>query len=284
MQDILKHRFLNVITMITIALSILIASAFVLFFVNANGVIDSWKKGMRIMAYLKPGVSDKNIRDLEHQLKAMPEIQTSIFIPKNKALSELREQLRQQSSLIDDLRENPLPDAFEIRVAPRYQAVGDMEDIATKINSFSAVEEVEYAQRWLGQFTNVVTLFKLAGYALIALFCFAALFIVANTLRLILYSRRQEIEVMRLIGATDIFIKVPFYVQGLIQGALGGIGGLFILFVAFTFITSNIEQGLITGLSGVQFLSPFLSMVILFCSMVIGWLGCFISLKQFLNS
>jgi cell division transport system permease protein len=89
---------------------------------------------------------------------------------------------------------------------------------------------------------------------------------------------------MRLIGATDIFIKVPFYVQGLIQGALGGIGGLFILFAAFTFITSNFEQGLITGLSGFQFLSPFLSMAILSCSMVIGWLGCFISLKQFLKS
>ncbi len=284
LKDILNHRFLNTITIITIALSILIASAFVLFFVNAGDVIDSWKKGIRIMAYLKPGVSDKAILNVEQRLHAMPGVQASTFVPKDHALSQLKEQMRRQSSLFDNLRENPLPDAFEIRVALSYQSVAVMEDIATTIESFSAVDEVEYGQRWLGQFTNVMNLFKLAGYALIVLFCIAALFIVANTIRLILYSRREEIEVMRLVGATDRFIKIPFYVQGLIQGALGGIGGLFVLFVSFTFITSNIAQGLASGLSRIRFLSPFFLVAIFFCSMVVGWLGSFLSLKQFLKS
>ena len=91
-------------------------------------------------------------------------------------------------------------------------------------------------------------------------------------------------DVMRLVGATDNFIKVPFYIQGLIQGALGGIGGLSVLFVAFMFISSNFGQGITSGLSRIRFLSPFLSVGIIFCSMFIGWLGCFLSLKQFLKS
>ena len=284
LQDLLNHGFLNAITIITTGLSILIASAFVLFFINANDVIDSWKKGMRIMAYLTPGVSDNAIDELRQQLQDMPNVQASRFIPKDEALTLLRHQMRRQSSLFDNLRENPLPDAFEIRISPSFTVAEEVEKIAKKIESFQSVEEVEYGQRWLGQFTDVVNLFKLAGYALISLFGIAALFIIANTIRLILYSRREEIEVMRLVGATDHFIKVPFYIQGLIQGAVGGIGGLCLLFVVFIFISSNFGQGITSGLSRIRFLSPFFSVGIILCSMFIGWLGCYVSLKQFLKS
>jgi len=143
---------------------------------------------------------------------------------------------------------------------------------------------VEYGQRWLGQFSNVVNLFRLAGYTLAGLFFMAALFIVANTSRLILYSRREEIEVMRLVGATDGFIKAPFYIQGIIQGALGGLGGLAALLLAFLFVSSNIGYGLTTYISHIRFLSPLLSIAIVFSSMFVGWLGCYLSLKQFLKS
>jgi len=284
LQDILKHRFLNAVTVITITLSMLIASAFVLFFVNANDVMESWKKGVRIMAYLKPGTAAAAIQDLKKQLQSLPKVQASIFIPKDEALDAMKRQMRRQSSLFENLRENPLPDAFEVRVAQSYNTVEDIEEVSAKIESHAAVDEVEYGQKWLGQFTNVINLFKFAGYALIALFGIAALFIVANTIRLILYSRREEIEVMRLVGATDLFIKMPFYIQGLIQGALGGGGGLIILFIAFTFITSNFGEGIASGLSRIRFLSFGVSVTIVFSSMIVGWLGCFLSLKQFLKA
>jgi cell division transport system permease protein len=104
-----------------------------------------------------------------------------------------------------------------------------------------------------------------------ALFFMATIFIVANTIRLVLYSRREEVEIMRLVGATDNFIKIPFYFEGLIQGALGAIAGLAMLYIAFMFVSSNVEKGFFPGL------------VILFVSMLVGWLGCLISLKQFMK-
>jgi len=284
LKDILDHRYLNAVTMITIGLSILIASAFVLFFVNANDLITSWKKGVRIMAYLKPNVDERRLLELKQEIQSLPRVQTFVYIPKDEALNRLKRQMRRQSSLFDNLKENPLPDAFEIRVAPPANNSEDIEALAGKIESLQAIDEVEYGQRWLGQFSNVVNLFRLAGYTLTGLFFMAAVFIVANTSRLILYSRREEIEVMRLVGATDGFIKAPFYIQGILQGALGGLGGLSALLLAFSFVSSNIGYGLTTYISHIRFLSPRMSIAIVLCSMFVGWLGCYLSLKQFLKA
>jgi cell division transport system permease protein len=127
-------------------------------------------------------------------------------------------------------------------------------------------------------------LFRLASYGMGTLFFMAAIFIVANTIRLVIYSRRDEVEIMRLVGATDNFIKIPFYFEGIIQGALGAFFGLGLLYLAFLFISSNVEQGLLPGLFRITFLPPETLGWILLGSMAVGWLGCYISLKQFLKA
>ena len=283
LQDIIDHRFLNAITIITIAVSILIVSAFSLFFVNANEIINSWKKGIRIMAYLEPGVPEVNIPELKQKIKRINGIQDVRFIPKSKALQLLKKQMKRQSSLFENLKENPLPDAFEIRLIASSQNQDKVEIIATRLESFPQVDEVEYGKRWLGRFTNFFNLFRLTGYAMGGLFFMAAVLIVANTIRLMLYSRREEVEIMRLVGATDRFIKAPFYIQGLIQGTFGGIIGITILFITFMFISSSVDQGFSPGLFTIKFLSPGAFFGIILCSMFVGWIGCYISLKQFLK-
>ena len=281
LQDIIDHKFLNAITIVTIAISILIVSAFSLFFVNANEIINSWKKGIRIMAYLKPGVPEVKIPELKQKIKRINGIQDVRFIPKSKALQLLKKQMKRQSSLFENLKENPLPDAFEIRLIASSQNQDKVEIIATRLESFPQVNEVEYGKRWLGRFTIFFNLFRLTGYAMGGLFFMATVLIVANTIRLMLYSRREEVEIMRLVGATDRFIKAPFYIQGLIQGAFGGIIGITILFITFMFISSSVDQGFSPGLFTIKFLSPGAFFGIILYSMFVGWIGCYISLKQF---
>jgi cell division transport system permease protein len=280
-DDIRQNRFLNLVTIVTIALSILIVSAFVLFFINTTDLMSAWKKGMRIMVYLESNTPASEIPALEKQLAGVYGIEAVNYISKEDALEMMRIQMKRQSSLLDNLKENPLPDAFEVRMTPATQNWDRLEKIALEIENLPHVEEVEYGRRWIGRFTHVVNLFTLAGYALGGLFFMAAVFFVANTIRLVLYSRRDEIEIMRLVGAEDPFIKAPFYIEGIIQGALGGAIGLVALFIAFLFISSSVQPVSGAEMLQIRFLPLPLLASILLSGMLVGWLGCFVSLKQF---
>jgi cell division transport system permease protein len=282
-EDFRNNRLLNIITVLTISLSILIVCTFILFFINTSEIMNFWKKGLRVMAYLKPDVPDSERSNLEHQIQAMSGVESLRFISKEDALNQLKAQMQRQSSLFDNLDKNPLPDGFEIRISAAKQSWEKVEFLAAQIESLDAVEEVEYGQKWLGHFEQLFDLFTLTGYAMCIIFVMAAVFIMANTIRLVIYSRRDEIEIMRLVGAAERFIKIPFYIQGLLQGALGASIGLIILFVVFWFMTSNIERGFFSGLFDIQFLSPLISGAIFFISVLAGWLGSYISLKQYLK-
>ena len=283
-DDIFKNSFLNLVTIITISLSILISSAFILFFINTSEIINSWKRGLRIMAYLKPDVSSTDLAYLKQAIQSLDGVQNLRFIPKAEALSQLKSQMQHQASLLENLTENPLPDSIEIRMTATVESWQRIASLAAQIEMLNQVHEVEYGQRWIGRFIHLFNLFKLAGYAMGALFFMAAIFIVANTIRLVIYSRREEVEIMRLVGATDNFIKVPFYFEGLIQGALGALVGLGILYLSFFLIAANVEPEFLPGIFHLKFIPPAILGEILLGSMLVGWLGCYISLKQFLKA
>jgi cell division transport system permease protein len=284
MQDILRHRLLNAVTIITIALSVLIVSAFGLFFINVEDVVRSWEKGVRMMAYLKPDTSAAMRKDIEGKLLQMPGVQEVRFTSKEEALETLKAQMIHQKSLLEGLRGNPLPEAFEIRLSSVSDKDRDLESMATRIEAIPGVEEVEYGRQWIGKVIYFFQLFRLAGLAMGGLFLMATISIVANTIRLLLYSRQAEIEIMRLVGATDRFIKAPFYIEGLIQGFLGAIVGLSVLAGAYYFISSNMLQSLSAVFFTIRFFSSGTLLAAVACSMLVGWIGCFLSLKQFLKA
>lgn len=284
LQDMADNKFLHIVTIITIALSILIASAAGLLFANAHDVMTSWKKGIRIMAYISQTASESELREAMVKIEKMNGVREVRFIGKEDALSELKTQMKRQLSLLENLERNPLPDAFEIHMHPEGQSWEKIEMLAAHIESVNDIDDVEYGQAWLGRFTNIFNLFQFIGVTMGALFFMVTVFIISNTIRLALYSRREEIEIMRLVGATDAFIKIPSYFAGIIQGAVGGVAGLIILYISFLIISSNIEQNFSSYVVNIRFLSFDVVLGIILYSIFVGWLGCFLSLKQFLKS
>ena len=283
LRDILDNRFLNTVTILTIAFSILIVSSFSLFIMNTNALLESWKKSVRVMVYLKPSTAPKAFKSIETKIKALDGIEKVIFIPRAHALKQLKSQMQRHASLLDRLERNPLPDAFEVRMVADDRSLENVEKLARNLERLVAVDEVEYGQKWLGRFSQVIKLFSLVGYILGGMFLMAAIFFVANTVRLVIYSRRDEIEIMRLVGAESRFIKAPLYIQGLIQGFFGGVLGLAGLLAAYLAVSAQVQQGFGSRAFEIRFLPVSAYTGIILASMFVGWLGCFLSLKQFLK-
>jgi len=282
-KDISAKKFLNTITIITIALAVMIVSAFGLFADNLNELMDKWRHGIRVLVYLKAGVSDENRRALEDQIRRLKGISRIAFISKEEGLIRMKERMKILDAILADLDKNPLPDTFEVSLDAAFLEPVRIDEILSAIQKMESVEEVTYGKIWLDRFTGLMNLIRVAGMAMGGLFIMAAIFIVANTIRLMLYSRQQEIEIMRLIGASDHFIKVPFYIQGLIQGFLGGALGLAILYGLFRVASIRIGEHLPIGFKGIRYFSPIMILSIMACTMLVGWIGCYLSLKGFLK-
>jgi cell division transport system permease protein len=283
LKDIRSNRLLSLVTISTFALSILIVSTALLFFVNMNTIIDGWRQGIRMMAYLQDGLSDTDRSRLKAQIENLYGVQRVAFISKEQAMERLREQMNRQAGILDNLEGNPLPDAFEVQMIAASQSWEKVEQLAASLEALQGVGEVEYGQRWIKRIINVFNLFRMTAYTMGALFFMAAVFIVGNTVRLVLYSRKEEVEIMRLVGATEGFILAPFYFQSLLQAAAGSVIGLVGLYIMYMLIQSRIASGMTAGFFEPRFLSAATQAGIVGCSMLVGWLGCHLSVKQYVK-
>ena len=283
-KDILDNGFLTAIAVITIALSVLIAAAFALFFINAGDALNVWKKGIRMMIYLKEDTGEAARLDTKYRLQAIDGVHEAHFISRQEALHRLKNQMQHHSALLDNLKENPLPDAFEVILKDSENTGMHLRFLAERMSALPAVAEVEYGEQWIQRFINIINIFSLAGYAIGTLFFMATVFIVANTIRLVLYSRRDEIEIMRLVGATDRFIKIPFFLQGMIQGGAGTLIGLAALWGGFWTLSNHFAENLAMGLVSLRFFSIGACLTVIAGGILVGWLGCWISLKQFMRT
>jgi len=282
-RDLKTNFFLNTVTFLTVTLAVLIFSAFTLFFFNAYQLVEKWIADMGILVYLEEGLSSERIAGLNKEILAVPGVADIQFIPKDDALKQFVEQLGAHASLVKGLKDNPLPDSFEVRISRASQSWDAIEPVARQVAGLTGVTEVEYGQQWLARFIGILNIFKIAGSGLSGLFFMSVVFFVANTIRLTLYSRREEIEIMRLVGASESFIKDPFYIQSLLLGSSGGIFGLGILYCLYRWMLANTQRLSYADTFQIHFLPLNWMIGIVSGSMIVGLLGCFISLRQFLK-
>ncbi len=281
LKDMRENAFLNAIAVLTTALAVLMISGLTLIWSNLNNWVDMTKNDVRIMAYLKTGVTDAQRNEATADIQGLEGVKTIKFISRSQAMDKLKSQLRHQASLLEGLKENPLPDALEIELKQDREKLAQVQTIADRIKQMQAVEDVEFGQQWMERFMGIFGLIQLAGMIMGGIFLIAAGLIVGNTIRLTLFSRQEEIEIMRLVGANEMYIKTPFYIEGAIQGCIGSFLGLGGIYAAYTYVSWNINSGLATGFLQIRFLSTELLAIIICASMGVGLTGCAISLKQY---
>jgi cell division transport system permease protein len=221
---------MSLITTCTIAFSLLILGAALCLFLNMDTFIKKWRKEICIIPFLEDGLSQSEIQNLKRQISQMPEVDNIVYVEKEEALARLRSHLKGKEGILDGLETNPLPASMEIKLKPMFQNIRSIKSLARKLRSFEGIEEVQYGEGWIERFMMGFRLAKVVAWVIFGLLFIATAFIIGGTIKLTIYSRREELEIMRLVGATDLFLKAPFYIEGLLYGLAGAILAIGILF------------------------------------------------------
>jgi len=222
---------LNLVTIVTITITFIIFISFILIMLNLSLVKQNWIDQLHVIVYLKDDAPQRDIEALRQSLVQMAEVHSVHFISKEKALTILRTSLQGQDGILEGLTMNPLPASLEISLNESCLTPEGVETFVNKIIKSACIADIEYGQKWLERFLAFFGILKITGFTLGGLLFIFTLFIISNTIKLMVYNRRSEIEIMRLVGATSHFIRLPFCIEAMIQGILGA---LFALLFTYT--------------------------------------------------
>jgi cell division transport system permease protein len=284
-QNIRQDVFINLVTVSTIAITLLILSTFWLCFLNLNSFLQKWGEKIQITAYLDEGASPEQLQELQEKVLSIKGVKELSFISKDQALKLFREQLEGQNGLLDGLNSNPLPASWEIQLQKDFQNSERAAEIIGKLKDFKEISDLQYGQEWVERFSTFLNLLRLAAFFVGGLLVLATIFIISNTIKLSVYARKEEIEIMKLVGAADWFVKVPFFIGGILQGLLGALISMAILYGLYKFLTHEFSPmlSLSLGTGGLNFLPGNHIYWILLGGMFLGFMGSLTSLGRYLK-
>jgi cell division transport system permease protein len=208
----------TLVAVITIALALFLAAVLAASVNSARALLVSWGAQPAVTAYLDRALTDDQSRALAQTVRTQERAEVVLVSPA-QALDRLRVQLGTLSDALDGLPGNPLPATLEITPPPRT----DVRALAQRIGGLPGVREVDYGREWFERLEALGRALRQFGTAALVVVALAALLVVANTIRLAVYTRRDEIEIMKLVGATDGYVRVPFLIEGALQGLSGAL-------------------------------------------------------------
>jgi cell division transport system permease protein len=234
MQSALKNlwmeKWINILTTLSVGVGLLILSTFVTVTLNMDSVLKRWARSFGIVVYLDDNISAEATGTVREFFKRDPDIVEVTYISEDEAIKELRTILGKDASLLDDLKDNPLPSSFELKLKSALLQPVFVKKKAEEIEKMSGVAQVQYGEKWLASLNTVSRIMKASALFMGGAILIAIIFITYNTIKIFFYRRKEEIETLKLLGATKSFIRLPFLIEGLVIGLLGGMIGSLALY------------------------------------------------------
>jgi len=282
LRNMRQSPFLTIATVGTVTVALTILAIFAIFVLNMQKITRSWSKDVMVVAYLDQVPENGQLQEWINAVKTMPEVQGVSFVSRREAFARFKSRLAGNADLLDGLDPDILPASLEVTLKDSFRNRAGVAAVVGRLKKNPAFSDLRYGQDWLARFESFVTLLKLAGAILGGFLLFATLFIVSNTIKLTLFARRDELEVMALVGGTSLFIKTPYLLEGGLQGACGGLlalGGSYLLFGLF------LQKGfssmlLAAGLGGAVFLPPLPQAGLVAAGVFLGLFGSLFSLRK----
>lgn len=279
--SLFRNKFMAVASVLTVTLSMFILGVFLCAVLNINHMATYLENQVEMTVYLKDGLNTDQVMAVGKKLTALPDLKEIKFTNKDQAMAEFKQRLGDQQGILDAINGNPLPSSY----STSFSTPASLKNAVNIVTKYQEVDSVQYGQDIIEQLYKVAQVIRIGGIILIVFLAGAELFIISNTIRLTVFARRREIQIMKYVGATNGFIRWPFIFEGMIIGFLGSGIAAFILWEGYKVVLMEMAQA---GLVFIPMIAlwPFIgyiTVMLLAAGIIIGILGSTISLRKYMK-
>jgi cell division transport system permease protein len=279
-QSLWRSRLIAVLSVGTIAVSLFVVGAFLAVATSLGEVVERWTQKVQVTFYLEDALEDRIRQSLLDRLSADPAVEAVELVTRAMALERFRGLFKDLSGLPDDLGQNPFPASLEVTLRLGHHSKDAVERFVASYREVPGVAEAQYDLLWIERLATAVRLVRGTGALLGGILVLAGIFTIYNVIRLTIYARQDELDIMRLVGATPAYVKGPFVVEGLLQGALGGLLATSLLSLAVRLLAQDAATASELLGRSVVALSPSLVVALVAGGMALGVLGSLLSIGR----
>lgn len=275
-RSLWRGRQSGMLSTATIALALFVLGAFLLVTSNLERLGSEWSRAAELSVYLKDDITPEARSAVEGLLAPGGVVAAHEYVSKAEALARFRQTFAELAPTADTLGDNPLPASFEVRLEPSASAAaGGVDALASRLRQANGVADVRYDRQWLNRLLSATDVIRGVGLVLGGILTIAAALTVANVVRLALHARREELEIMHLVGAPNVYVRGPFVMEGVLQGGAGALAAVALLAVAFYAVRGRylVPLASAVNLTSIGFLPVELCALLVVGGMAVGCLG-----------
>ncbi len=270
-----RGRRSGALSIITISAALFVLGALMLVTWNLEQLLGQWSAAAELSVYLNDDASAEERASIEQRLAGSELVVDREYVSKADALVRFRRDFTDLAAVTDEIEANPFPASFEVRLDSGAQRVAGLRGLADELQAAPGVSDVRYDRRWIERVAGAVNLIRAIGLVIVGILVIAASLTVGNVVRLACFARRDELEIMRLVGAPMFYVRAPFVVEGVLQGGVGALVALAVLGLSYSAGMVGYGQAAtdVLGVDGVRFLPTGYALLLLCGGMVVGCLG-----------
>ena len=252
-------------------------------FSNLNGFLSKLDDQVQLIVYLNDNITSSEREVLEDIISKSPFVKSTTEVSKKIAWEEFQSNMSDNLKPLSDIKFNPLPASYKIQFHESDSRLVHIKELSEKLKAKKGIDSVEYGQEWITKLENFMFFSRLFLFAMGGLLCFGLILIISNTIRLSIYSRQDEIELMLLIGATPSFVKIPYLLEGMLQGLAGSILALFLIKGINLYLMDEFQSTIESMSMELQFIAEPYLFGLIGLSLLVGLVASYLSTYQFLR-
>jgi cell division transport system permease protein len=275
-----RNYFMTAAALVTVFLSMLVLGIVLVFASTINLVLKDVERKVEVTVFIKDGVTAQQTAALQKEIMGWSEVKSATYVSKDEALARFKQTMQAHPEIWQSLDTNPLPASIEISLKNPAQATA----VADRLQGRAEIDDVRYGRQTAERLLSVTSAIRNAFVVFIILLGVVAILLISNTIRLSIFARRQAVEIMKLVGATNWFIRWPFVIEGMTVGLVGAAAALAVVGVGADFLLGRLQGSLLFMTVPIQTVPLMqLSVALLGSGVIIGAIGSAVGLRRFLD-